>query len=69
MKYSSRNIHRDKVKWESNIVIRCRERKRPEYNYMGFAASCVGSRPKRFLIVTLCLENLSSGEKRAEEHV
>jgi hypothetical protein len=33
--------------------------------YMGLAGSWVGRMPKRFLMVTRCLENLSSGEKRA----
>jgi hypothetical protein len=34
----------------------------------GFAGNCVGSTPYRFLIVTRCRENLSSGEKRAAKH-
>lgn len=33
--------------------------------YMGLAGCCVGRRPNRFLSVTRCRENLSSGEKRA----
>jgi hypothetical protein len=33
------------------------------------AGCCVGKSPNRFLMVTLCLENLSSGENRAVEIV
>lgn len=33
--------------------------------YISVAGFCVSSSPKRFLIVTRCRENLSSGEKRA----
>ena len=34
--------------------------------YIGFSGCCDRRMPKRFLIVTRCLENLSSGENRAE---
>lgn len=33
--------------------------------YSGFSGVCGNRTLNRFLIVTLCLENLSSGEKRA----
>ena len=36
--------------------------------HMGFSGSWLRSCPNRFLIVTRCLENLSSGEKRANSH-
>jgi hypothetical protein len=36
--------------------------------HIGLLGSCVKSIPYRFLIVTRCRENLSSGEKRAGDH-
>jgi hypothetical protein len=33
--------------------------------YIGFSGCCDSRMPKRFLMVTRCLENLSSGENRA----
>jgi len=33
--------------------------------YIGLSGNCVNNTLYRFLIVTRCLENLSSGEKRA----
>ena len=33
--------------------------------YKATCGRCIGRRPKRFLQISRCLENLSSGEKRA----